>query len=238
MAVTFTDVVSQTWTTLSPVRCAGCGVPDEVCCVRCQVFLSPTIHTPSLAISRALFDTPVFAALTYRGVVRSVITSYKDRGVASLAPYLARPFRQVMRRLTATVSLHNALIVCVPHSRSGWVKRGRHPVRDLVTRAGYGRVLLPASALTLVTTPLSLDASRSPQKAKSRRDRINHPPRLVASAVVAGATVVLVDDVVTTGITLEWAARAIEAAGGRVAGCVILAATPPPGLPGSDVTAR
>jgi predicted amidophosphoribosyltransferase len=39
--------------------------------------------------------------------------------------------------------------------------------------------------------------------------------------------VVLIDDVVTTGITLEYAARQIERAGGSVVGCVVIAATPP-----------
>jgi adenine/guanine phosphoribosyltransferase-like PRPP-binding protein len=55
---------------------------------------------------------------------------------------------------------------------------------------------------------------------------LDSPPDLVADPRLAGVRVVMVDDVVTTGITLEYAARAVERAGGLVVGGVVLAATP------------
>jgi orotate phosphoribosyltransferase len=44
---------------------------------------------------------------------------------------------------------------------------------------------------------------------------------------VLGQRIVLVDDVLTTGISLEYAARAIAERGGVVVGGVVIAATPP-----------
>lgn len=228
MAVTFSDVVKHTWTTLSPVRCSGCGVADEVCCARCAGFLQATIHEPELAIRKTLFDTPVYAALRYDGAVRRMITAYKDHGVAVLAPYLATPFSEVMAHIGPERQHHDTGLVCVPHSRSGWVRRGRQPMRDVVSRSRYGGLLMPSGVLRRAGDFARGGARGQVQKGKTRRDRLHHPPHFVASSELAGLRVVLVDDVVTTGVSLEWAARAVEAAGGVVVGGAVLAATPPP----------
>lgn len=52
------------------------------------------------------------------------------------------------------------------------------------------------------------------------------PAGFLASESLSGVRVVLVDDVVTTGITLEHAARAVREAGGVVVGAVAVASTP------------
>jgi orotate phosphoribosyltransferase len=44
-----------------------------------------------------------------------------------------------------------------------------------------------------------------------------------AAAILAMAPVVLVDDLMTTGTSLSVAARAVAAAGGRVAGAAVVA---------------
>jgi predicted amidophosphoribosyltransferase len=228
MVVTFSDVWFQTWNTLSPVRCAGCGVVDEVCCVLCRKALLATVHEPELAIRKTLFDIPVYSALRYAGVVRRIMTAYKDHGVAALTDYVATPFAAVMAHIPAGLQHADTAVVCVPHSRSGWVKRGRQPMRDIVARAGYAGPCLPPSVLRRTGDVVFGGVRGQVQKEKTRRDRLRQPPAFVASAELAGARIVLVDDVVTTGITIEWAARAVEKAGGVVVACAVLAATPPP----------
>jgi len=56
--------------------------------------------------------------------------------------------------------------------------------------------------------------------------RRNLAGSMEASPRLAGRAVLLVDDVLTTGSTLEEAARAVGRAGGRVVGAACLARTP------------
>ena len=225
MTLTIDAIARATWNTVSPVRCAGCGRPDVVCCQECVRELAPRVHHPTLAIRRALFDVPVVAGAHYQGVVRRVVTSYKERGVSSLGRHLAVPLRAAVKALHREVSVDGAIMVCVPHSRSGWVKRGRHPTRDLVKLAGWAGALAPASALRF-PTHIPGGPNRSNQKNRSRRERLSSPQLFVGGIDMTGCRVLLVDDVLTTGISLEHAARAIEARGGVIVGATVVAATP------------
>jgi len=218
-------IARHTWNTVSPVRCSRCGRPDVVFCQVCQRKLTPQVHYPTLAIRRALFDVPVIAGTHYTGVVRSVIADYKDRGVVGLGAFLVGPLRAAVSRLSHDVLLDGAMVVCVPHSTSGWIKRGRNPTRDLVKRAGWAAALAPARALRAPRHASRISAV-STQKNRSRRERLASPPTFVGGEQLAGRRVVLIDDVLTTGTSLESAARAISRSGGVVVGAVVVAATP------------
>jgi len=196
-----------------------------VCCPACARELAPRVHHPTLAIRRALFDVPVVAGTRYQGVVRRVVSAYKEQGVVALGRYLAGPLRHAVKSLGQEVSLGGVLVVCVPHSRSGWVKRGRHPVRDLVKRAGWAHALAPPKTLrSLSPSPFTRPASD--QKNRSRRERLSTPTPFAGGIDLTGRRVLLIDDVLTTGISLEHAARAIALRGGVVVGGVVVAATP------------
>lgn len=221
-------IARDTWNTVSPIRCAGCGRPDVRCCAACEAHLAPRVHHPTLAIRRALFDVPVIAGLHYSGVAKNVLIAYKERGETGVARLLAAPLRSAMWRLSHQTSLAGVSVVCVPHSRAGWVRRGRHPTRALVAKAGWAKALAPAHVLRPALS-VQMHGDWSSQKSRSRRERLSAPPEFVAGRELAGRRVVVVDDVLTTGISLEYAARAVTLRGGIVVGAVVVAATPQQG---------
>lgn len=184
---------------LFPVDCAGCGAPDRSVCTACTASLAePVIE------SRTPGGLPVRSALRYEGTTRALLLALKEDNRTDVARTLRR---------CLTPLLDPALtLVAIPPSRQAWRRRGYDPVR----------LLLPTSVRGLEVT-----RQTGVQKSLSEAERArNRAGSLRATASLAGRRLVIADDIMTTGSTLDEAARAIRAVGGEVVEAVTLAATP------------
>lgn len=185
---------------LLPIDCAGCGAPDRSLCTDCRAALShETIEstTPGGLVVRS--------ALPYEAVARQLVLALKEHNRTDVAAPLAAHLAPLLP--TALT------LVAVPSSPTALARRGYDPVRLLVRRPVV-RVLEVARD-SVAQKSLGVD-ERAANRAGSLRARWS----------LAGLRVAIVDDVVTTGVTLDEAARAIRAAGGEVDAAVTLAATP------------
>lgn len=217
-----------------PRTCAGCGVPGSDVCLRCRRWLTvprlaaPRRHPPGLP--------PTVAAGPYAGPVRPVVLAFKEHGRAELArPLGAALALAVTVLLGALPALRPGrgpvLLVPVPSSAAAVQRRGRDHVREL---AGCGAAELRAAGLAAAVLPVLGRArgTRDSAGLDAGERRRNLAGRFRASPPRGGAlpagTVVLVDDVVTSGATLTEAARALAALAGRDAPLVaaVVAATP------------
>ncbi|WBU37814.1 ComF family protein [Homoserinibacter sp. YIM 151385] len=197
-----------------PVACAGCGHPDRAVCAACRAALAaPPPRVPPLA-----GGLPVSAGLVYAGPARRILVAVKEEGRAELASALAPALDRAIAAALAGVA--PPVLVCpVPSSRRGRRRRGVEPVRQLL------------AAARIRATPLLRHARGArdgpEQKRLDRAGRLaSRAGALRARRPLHGLRILLVDDVATTGASLEEAARAVRAAGGEVLGAAVLAATP------------
>jgi predicted amidophosphoribosyltransferase len=185
---------------LLPVDCAGCGTADRAVCVACLGALDgPPIE------SRTPAGLLVRSAMPYLGTARGLILALKEHDRTDVAKPLAQHLAPLLPPALP--------LVAVPPSPAAWRRRGYDPVRLLVRRPTL-RVLRVARA-TEVQKSLSVDERAANRTGFLRATRSLH-----------GLRVAIVDDVVTTGATVDEAVRAIQSAGGEVDHAITLAATP------------
>lgn len=230
-----------------PASCAGCGAPGvrAACCRPCAVALAaarpqrvrPKPEPPGLPRTVAL--------AAYDGALRSALLAYKDRGRHDLAALLGDRLADVVAAglgapaagLGAPAAGLGAvprpvLLVPVPDTAAAARERhGDHMLRLARRAAGTlrrrGRPAAVASPLRARPRPDSVELSAADRVTAAATAFALRHRRLpdVRAAVAAGVTVVLVDDVITTGATLSAAADLLGRASVPVPLVAVLAAT-------------
>lgn len=188
---------------LLPVECAGCDEPDAALCDACRSALVPA---PTLQI---LDGVRVWSGLPFAGVPARVLRALKEEGRTGLAPSVAPALAAAVRALD-----RDALLVPLPTSRASMRRRG-YRVVDLVARRGGLRV----------TRLLSPGRATADQRGLGVDERARNVAGSLRARGGAGARVIVLDDVVTTGATLSEAVRALRHAGAEIVGCATIAAT-------------
>lgn len=201
---------------VAPVDCAGCGAPDRALCAACAAELAPDPRTAVLDVAPG-WSIPLVAGIAYDAVARAAILALKEDGRTELARSLRAPLLAALELAYTLPEARGALLVPVPGSPSALGRRGFQPVELLARRAG----LATTRALALRPEP---DAGSQKQRSLAERTRARAEPLVVRA--LDGRSVVLLDDVVTSGATLRASARALERAGAAVVGCAAIAATP------------
>lgn len=185
---------------IGPPLCARCGAPTAWPVERCRECAGRR-----LAFARAR------AAVAYDEAIRRVVAGWKERGLRGIAAWAAELVSETVTR----PDIH--CIVPVPADRDRRLKRGHHAATSLA-RALAVRWGVPVEPLLVRTRPST--PQRGLDDAARRRN-----VRGAFRAEAAPATVLLVDDVYTTGATANTAASALRKAGARRVEVVTFART-------------
>lgn len=160
-----------------------------------------------------------FAALPYVGAGRRLVAALK---FSRLRP--AADLGAALIEARSPRGMLAGVLVPVPAAPLRSARRGMDPARELA------EALAERAGLELAE-PLRRRDLRH-QRGRPREERLRRPPRIVVASA-APASVLLIDDVVTTGATLDACARALREAGASRVVAVALAAVPrrrPPAL--------
>jgi ComF family protein len=222
-----------------PQACALCAGPSRaglVCpgCARDLPRLPPACAVCALpaagvdVCARCLAAPPPFAATVaafpYRFPVDRLLHRLKYGGHLAYADWLgARLADAVAGGLPAR--MHAAVPDCavaLPLSPSRQRERGFNQAREIARRCAR-ELEVP------LAEPLARSGPSLPQAGQPLRERIaNVRGAFSCRACLAGASVALIDDVMTTGATLADAASALRRAGADRVECWVVARTLPP----------
>lgn len=198
--------------------CAGCECAGTVLCHACWSWLTREPRAVALPDG-----TSAWASAAYSGIGRSVILAHKERGWHALTPMLGI---LLARAITMITDQPVSIISIPPHARS-ITRRGTDPLADIVNAAvrSLHSIGQPAAHTTLLVRARDHGALKELDRA-SRARAVHSAFAVKPSARGAHGALVVVDDVITTGITLVEARQALAAGGLTVTGAAAVASTP------------
>lgn len=203
-----------------PPQCVGCGEFGAFFCERCLAdapYATERRCPKCWMIWRAVYCsdcnrlprsfTAIRSAFSYEGVARAAVIALKFDGVSALAPSMARPMANALKLWSQSVDV----VVPVP---LGWSRKRKR---------GYNQAELLARQISKLTgLPIETSALRRVRQAAAQAQQPDAEARLrnVSGAFGPGkrpvsGSVLLVDDVATTGATLDACARVLLNGGAR-----------------------
>jgi ComF family protein len=212
---------------LAPTRCAGCDMPGHLFCDGCRIampFIEPAYACPRCGApygfltctecweSEFSFCGSVALGELDRPLSRA-ITVYKDAGERRLATELG----QLMARSLVSVKDRADCVVPVPASHKAVLRRG---FDHMFLMAGEVARSLDLPLVKALVSMRALD-----QRGLDRLERRSNAASSLALApdAIVPARVLLLDDVFTTGATLDAAAALLLQGGGKEVRAGVLA---------------
>ena len=192
-----------------PPRCPSCGASTAnhgALCLDCW----SELEFPGSEVSATDEDghSGIIAATVYNDMSRSLILNFKHGGKLALAPLLGKMIASRIHNEEGVTPL----IIPVPLHRTRIWERGFNQAAMLareIVRAGKGELLV--DGLLRQKRTQSLGNLSSQKRREIVRGAIVARPK--AQSTIKGRTVILVDDVLTSGATSDACVEALLAAG-------------------------
>ena len=206
-----------------PPKCVFCGTllerEEQDACKACLAELPWTDESSAVRTGRAFSRcvSPFFLT----GKVHQALVDYKYHQRESYGVCFGRWMGACARRCRSDPF---DLVTWVPVSRRRLRERGFDQCRALAVQVAKVYGMRPVRTLKKWKDVPSLASSEA--SPAMRRKLVAGVYRVISPETVAGKRILLVDDIITTGSTLEEAAGTLRAAGAAEVCCVTAARTP------------
>ena len=211
-----------------PPRCAACGAPvkDRGLCAACWAklsFIAPPYCErlgipfafdagPGMLSAEAIANPPAFAraraAVRYDDVARRLVQALKYSDRLDLAPTMGRWMARAGRDLLAE---GDALVPVPLHWRRLWARRFNQSAALAMAIAACEGISVAHTALKRVKSTAQQVGLTKTERAANVQGAFRVSPE--GTAQVYGRRLILVDDVMTSGATVDSCARALLRAG-------------------------
>lgn len=214
------SVIDWTVGLVAPQICISCGDLGSVLCDRCLVTAGEPVE-PRCAGCHALSKNSrtcesckswlnvyaVFVSTKYEGLYEQLLRSLKFE----LMRQAVDPISQIMMEALENKKLPDSLILCpLPTAPSRIRERGFDHTKLITNKISSSLGIKNESLLKRKTNVRQLGSSRSQRIAQmSQEFYVNNPEK------IEGRTILLVDDVMTTGASLSSASKVLKMAGAK-----------------------
>ncbi|MFN2302909.1 MAG: ComF family protein [Anaerolineales bacterium] len=212
-----------------PPSCASCGEPGYRLCPECEgkikylvgnkcQICGESIHPSVNLCLRCQSDPPPYHAMrnlaVYEGVMRECVHALKYQNNQSLGEMFSRPLAEVVRLEDWKIDK----VVPVPLSPQRYTERGYNQAALLAKplAARIDCLYDPFCLIRTRDTPSQVGLS-----GKERRQNVIGAFKGIPE-LVEGKSILLIDDVMTTGSTMAECTRALKNAGAEVVYCLTL----------------
>jgi len=219
-------IIEKLINVVAPHYCMVCGYEGAVVCAWCLPdFAAPLpercyvckVTTKNSAVCkkcrRKSLISHVWVRTQYEGPAKQLIHDFKFGRKLAAAEPIAQLMAESLPFLPAST-----IVVHIPTATNRVRKRG-YDHAEKIARALAGRLGLHHDTLLMRTTQTRQVGAKRIERFAQMQDsfRARHPEKLQE------ATVLLIDDLTTTGATLEAAAKCLKSAGAKTVNAVVFA---------------
>ncbi|QDZ42130.1 ComF family protein [Corynebacterium sp. sy039] len=200
---------------LFPCNCAGCGAAGYRLCAHCAIHL----RQPPQRISAKIYShIPLWSLGAYGGARRKIIIATKERNRRDMIAPLGAMLASAVSYLIAQGEVEEDIVlVPAPTSRRSALKRGGDPVTRVCQRTPFPVAnLIEHRAGVRDSVGLSMR-----QRHTNMIGAVVPTPtavRLHTAGGLSGFSVLLIDDILTTGATLAASTAVLSAMGVKIRG--------------------
>lgn len=212
---------------LAPLECLGCSSEGSLLCNNCSARLSvsgshcyscrkPTANYAVCTDCKARSSlSHVYVATTYSGIAKDILWQLKLAGVRSSA-------RLIANKIAPLISYQPQTLLVPTPTATGRARQRGYDQANLIARELSRISGMPRGNLLA-------RSGQTHQHGLSRKQRLrqlDQAYRAVHSSRFRGKHIILIDDVITTGATLESAARVLVNAGAKSVSAAVFAQPP------------